>query len=116
MLDFEQIEDLDDARRFELLVQSVVDYAIYLLSVEGRVLTWNSGAERLKGYQAEEIIGRSFSEFYTPEDRDLGVHQKGLEVAGRTGRFETEGWRVRKDGTRFWALVVIDAVAIKQES
>ena len=113
MLDFEQIEDLDDARRLELLVQSVFDYAIYLLNVEGRVLTWNSGAERLKGYQADEIIGRSFSEFYTPEDRDLGLHQKGLEVAGRTGRFETEGWRVRKDGTRFWALVVIDAVRNK---
>ena len=76
LLDFEQIEDLDDARRLELLVQSVVDYAIYLLSVEGRVLTWNSGAERLKGYQAEEIIGRSFSEFYTPEDRDLGVPKR----------------------------------------
>ena len=77
LLDFEQIEDLDDARRLQLLVQSVVDYAIYLLSVEGRVLTWNSGAERLKGYQAEEIIGRSFSEFYTPEDRDLGDAPKG---------------------------------------
>ena len=108
--DFEKIEDLDNARRLEVLIKSVVDYAIYLLNIEGRVLTWNSGAERLKGYEAEEIIGRSFADFYTPEDRDRGVPQKGLEVAARTGRFETEGWRVRKDGTRFWALVVIDAV------
>jgi PAS domain S-box-containing protein len=74
------------------------------------VLTWNSGAERLKGYRAEEILGRPFSLFYTAEDRGLGKPQKGLEIAARTGRFETEGWRVRKDGTRFWALVVIDAV------
>ena len=74
------------------------------------MLTWNSGAERLKGYHAEEIIGRSFSTFYTPEDRDAGMPQKGLDVAAATGRFETEGLRVRKDGTRFWALVVIDAV------
>ena len=110
MADFENIEDLDDAQRLQLLVQSVTDYAIYLLSIDGRVLSWNSGAERLKGYHAEEIIGRHFSDFYTPEDRELGIPQKGLEIAARTGRFEIEGWRVRKDGTRFWALVVIDAV------
>jgi len=107
--DLEKIEDLDEARRLQLLVESVVDYAIYLISLDGRVLTWNSGAERLKGYRADEIIGRSFSLFYAPEDRD-GLPQKALEIAARTGRFETEGWRVRKDGTRFWALVVIDAV------
>ena len=110
MADIENIEDLDDAQRFQLLVQSVIDYAIYLLSIDGRVLTWNSGAERLKGYQAEEIIGRHFSDFYPPKDRELGTPQKALEIAARTGRFEIEGWRVRKDGTRFWALVVIDAV------
>ena len=110
MADLEKIENLDEAQRLQLLVQSVIDYAIYLLSIDGRVLTWNSGAERLKGYRAAEIIGRSFSLFYAPEDRDLGIPQKGLEIAARTGRFETEGWRVRKDGTRFWALVVIDAV------
>ena len=91
-------------------MQSVVDYAIYLISPDGRVLTWNSGAERLKGYDADEIIGRSFTVFYTAEDRDRGIPQRALDVAARTGRFETEGWRVRKDGTRFWALVVIDAV------
>ena len=110
MANSEKIEDLDDARRLQLLVQSVVDYAIYLISPDGRVLTWNSGAEKLKGYGAEEIIGRSFTAFYTAEDRDLGIPQRALDVAGRTGRFETEGWRVRKDGTLFWALVVIDAV------
>jgi PAS domain S-box-containing protein len=110
LADFENIEDLDDAQRFQLLVQSVIDYAIFLLSIDGRVLTWNSGAERLKGYQAEEIIGRHFSDFYPPEDRELGTPQKSLEIAARIGRFEIEGWRVRKDGTRFWALVVIDAV------
>jgi PAS domain S-box-containing protein len=110
LADIEKIEDLDEAQRLQLLVKSVIDYAIYLLSIEGRVLTWNSGAERLKGYRAEEIIGQPFSLFYPPEDRDLGIPQKGLEITARTGRFETEGWRVRKDGTRFWALVVIDAV------
>lgn len=104
------IEDLDDARRLQLLVHSVVDYAIYLISTDGRVLTWNSGAEKLKGYGAKEVLGRSFTDFYTPEDRDRGIPQRGLDIAARTGRFETEGWRVRKDGTRFWALVVIDAV------
>lgn len=110
LADFENIEDLDDARRLQLLVESVTDYAIYLLSVDGRVMSWNLGAERLKGYHAKEIIGRPFSDFYTPEDRELGIPQKGLEIAAQTGRFEIEGWRVRKDGTRFWALAVIDAV------
>ena len=107
---FKNIEELDDAHRLQLLVQSVTDYAIYLLSIDGRVLSWNSGAETLKGYGAEEIIGRNFSDFYSPEDRELGIPAKGLEIAARTGRFEIEGWRVRKDGTRFWALAVIDAV------
>ena len=93
LADLEKIEDLDEAQRLQLLVQSVIDYAIYLLSIDGRVLTWNSGAERLKGYRAEEILGRPFSLFYTPEDRGLGKPQKGLEIAARTGRFETEGWR-----------------------
>jgi len=110
LADLEKIEDLDEAQRLQLLVQSVIDYAIYLISIDGRVLTWNSGAERLKGYRADEILGQSFSLFYTPEDRELGLPQKALEIAARTGRFETEGWRVRKDGTLFWALVVIDAV------
>ena len=104
------IDELNDAQRLQLLVQSVVDYAIYLISIDGRVLTWNSGAEKLKGYRKEEIIGQSFTDFYTLEDRDRGLPQKGLDIAARAGRFETEGWRVRKDGTHFWALAVIDAV------
>jgi len=108
--EFTNIEHLDDARRLQLLVDSVTDYAIYLLSVDGRVLTWNSGAQRLKGYQAGEIIGRHLSAFYLPEDREAGLPQRGLDTAARTGRFETEGWRVRKDGSRFWAFVVVDAV------
>ena len=91
MADLEKIENLDEAQRLQLLVHSVIDYAIYLLSIDGRVLTWNSGAERLKGYRAAEIIGRSFSLFYAPEDRDVGIPQKALETATRTGRFETEG-------------------------
>ena len=81
LADLENIEALDDAQRFQLLLQSVIDYAIYLLSIDGRVLTWNSGAERVKGYHAEEIIGRHFSDFYTPEDRKLGLPQKSLELS-----------------------------------
>ena len=88
----------------------MIDYAIYMLDLEGRVVSWNSGAVRLKGYTAHEIIGQSFSRFYTPEDVQAGVPEKALRIARETGRFHAEGWRVRKDGTRFWASVVIDAV------
>jgi len=97
-------------RDLELLIDAVVDYAIYMISVEGRVLSWNSGAARLKGYSRDEIIGQSFSRFYTPEDQAAGLPRRALEAATREGRFHAEGWRVRKDGTRFWASVVIDAV------
>lgn len=96
--------------QFRLLVQGVTDYAIYLLDQDGIVTNWNLGAERIKGYQPEEIIGRSFSVFYTPEERDAGLPQKTLEIVRRVGRTEREGWRVRKDGTRFWAHVIIDAI------
>ena len=95
---------------YERLVQAVVDYAIFMLDPEGRVMSWNPGAEKIKGYTAEEIIGRHFSQFYTEEDRRAGKPERGLETAAAQGRFESEGWRVRKDGSRFWALVVIDAV------
>ena len=95
---------------YRLLVDAVVDYAIYMLDPQGRVSSWNSGARRLKGYDASEIIGEHFSRFYTEEDRADGLPQRGLAAAGREGRFENEGWRVRKDGTRFWASVVIDAI------
>jgi PAS domain S-box-containing protein len=93
-----------------LLVDAVVDYAIYLIDLDGNVASWNSGAQRIKGYTAEEIVGNPFTRFYTPEDQQAGVPQKALEMAANAGRFDGEGWRVRKDGTRFWAVVVMDAV------
>jgi PAS domain S-box-containing protein len=96
--------------KLRLLVTGVKDYAILMLDVEGRVTTWNDGAERIKGYRAEEIIGEHFSKFYTPEA--VAEDKPGLElrIATEHGRFEEEGWRVRKDGTRFWANVVITAL------
>jgi len=97
-------------QQFRLLVSSVTDYAIYLLDGAGRVASWNAGAERIKGYRADEIVGRSFSQFYSPEDRAQGVPERALDRARREGRFEGEGWRLRKDGSRFWAMVVIDTV------
>ena len=96
--------------RFRLLVQSVKDYAILMLDASGRVTSWNQGAERIKGYTAEEIIGRSFTTFYPEEAVASGFPQHELETAARTGRFEDENWRVRKDGSRFWANVVITAL------
>ncbi|MBY5749980.1 PAS domain S-box protein [Rhizobium leguminosarum bv. viciae] len=96
--------------QFRRLVQGVSDYAIYMLDPEGNVSSWNFGAERIKGYRPQEIIGRHFSTFYTPEDREAGVPQTALGIARAEGRFEREGWRVRKDGTRFWASVVIDSI------
>ncbi|WP_194726263.1 PAS domain S-box protein [Noviherbaspirillum malthae] len=95
---------------FRLLVQSVVDYAIYMLSPTGEITNWNTGAQRIKGYSTDEVVGTHFSRFYTDEDRAKGLPAHGLETARSTGRFEAEGWRVRKDGTRFYASVVIDAI------
>jgi PAS domain S-box-containing protein len=97
-------------QRFQLLVQGVTDYAIYMLSPEGVVTNWNEGARRIKGYEAEEVVGQSFAMFYTPEDQAAGAPAVALRTALREGRFEREGWRVRKDGTRFWANVVIDPI------
>jgi PAS domain S-box-containing protein len=94
----------------ELLIRSVLDYAIYMLDPTGRVVSWNPGAERIKGYTAAEIIGQHFSRFYTEEERAAGVPETALLVATETGRFTAESWRVRKDGTRFWAMVVIDPI------
>jgi PAS domain S-box-containing protein len=105
-----QLKALESERRFRLLVQGVVDYAIYMLSPEGLVSNWNAGAERIKGYGAEEIVGEHFSRFYTAEDREARVPWRALETARSEGRYEAEGWRQRKDGTRFWASVVIDAI------
>jgi PAS domain S-box-containing protein len=101
---------LTDAQRFELLVTSVKDYAIYMLDTRGYVVSWNAGAQRFKGYVASEIIGRHFSEFYTAEDRASGVPERALRTALEHGKFEDEGWRVRKDGTCFWASVVVDPI------
>ena len=94
----------------QLLIDSVVDYAIFQLDREGVVSSWNPGAERIKGYQSEEIIGEHFSRFYTEDDRAAGIPARALETAAREGKFEAEGWRVRKDGSRFWASVVIDPI------
>jgi len=96
--------------RFRLLVQGVTDYAIYMLSPEGEVSNWNVGAERIKGYSEHEIVGKHFSQFYTPEEREGGMPVRALATAAREGRYEAEGWRLRKDGTRFWAHVIIDAI------
>jgi PAS domain S-box-containing protein len=97
-------------RNFELLVDSVTDYALYRLDPTGRIVSWNSGAKRIKGYEAEEIIGKNFECFYSESDRAAGIPANGLRTAAREGRVETEGWRMRKDGTRFWANVIIDAI------
>src|SRR5215470_3062498 len=95
---------------FRLFIESVRDYAIFMLDPEGRVASWNAGAERIKQYRQEEIVGKHFSVFYPPEAVARRWPEHELEVAAREGRFEDEGWRVRKDGTRFWANVVITAV------
>jgi PAS domain S-box-containing protein len=100
----------ESEEQFRLLVQSVTDYAIFMLDVNGRVASWNAGAQRIKGYAPEEIIGRHFSDFYTEADRAAGLPRIGLETATRNGRWEHEGQRIRKDGTAFWAHVVIDAI------
>ena len=98
------------AETFQLLVDAVTDYALYMLDPEGRIVTWNAGAERFKGYSAEEIIGEHFSRFFLPEDRDAGLPARALAAAAHEGRFEAEGWRIRKDGTRFWAHAIVDPI------
>ena len=105
-----QHEAYEWAHSFRLLVESVKDYAIFMLDTDGFVRTWNRGAERLKGYRESDIVGRHFSNFYTEEDQRAGKPQYGLEMAVAEGRFEDEGWRVRSDGKLFWADVVITAV------
>jgi PAS domain S-box-containing protein len=104
------IETVSDERRLQLLVKAVVDYALFLLNPEGFVVSWNTGARRLKGYDETEIVGKHFSCFFTPEDQKRGLPRTALETAAKEGRFESEGWRVRKDGSRFWVLAVLDAV------
>jgi len=104
------LKSISEEQRFRLLVNAVVDYAIYMLDAEGRVATWNPGAERFKGYAADEIIGEHFSRFFTPEDRAADMPGRALRIAAREGRFEAEGWRVRKDGSQFWAHAVLDPI------
>ncbi len=100
---------VEDAR-YRLLVEAVTDYAIYMLDPDGRVSSWSSGAQRLKGYAADEILGEHFSRFYTPADREAGLPELALGEAARVGRYESEGWRLHRDGSSFWAHVVIDAI------
>src|SRR5262249_14981662 len=100
----------DRGRGFELLVDAVVDYAIYMLDPDGFVTSWNPGAQRMKGYSAGEIIGQHFSRFFAEEDRQADRPAGALSTARTFGRFESEGWRVRKDGSRFWGLAVLHAI------
>jgi PAS domain S-box-containing protein len=102
--------DLVELERFRLLVQAISDYAIYMLAPDGTIISWNEGARRFKGYEAEEILGKHFSSFYGKEDQLLGLPATALHTAATIGKFEGEGWRYRKDGSRFWANVVIDAI------
>jgi PAS domain S-box-containing protein len=103
-------ERATDSERFRLLVEAVTDYAIYMLDPDGFVTSWNTGAERIKGYKASEILGRNFATFYEEADRKAGVPQRVLEIAARDGKFQAEGWRVRKDGSRLWAFAIINAI------
>jgi PAS domain S-box-containing protein len=95
---------------FRLLVDQVTDYAIFLLTPEGNVATWNPGAQRIKGYRPEEIVGRHFRTFYSSQAQEAKLPEQELTIAAATGRFEDEGWRVRKDGSTFWANVIITAI------
>ena len=97
-------------QHFQLLVQAVKDYAIYMLDPQGRITSWNSGAQSIKGYRPHEIIGQHFSRFYTAEDRQADVPARALREAEQTGKYEGEGWRLRKDGGKFWAGVLIDPI------
>jgi PAS domain S-box-containing protein len=103
-------QQISPERRLQLLINAVTDYAIYMLDQDGHVTSWNSGAKRAKGYTEDEILGRHFEIFYTPEDRAAGHPERALEVAAAEGIYREEGWRVRKDGCRFWASVVVEAI------
>jgi PAS domain S-box-containing protein len=105
----------ESERNFRLLVEGITDYAIYMLDPEGHVTNWNRGAERIKGYKAKDVVGKHFSVFYTPEDRAADLPRRALEIARKEKHFLTEGWRVRKDGTRFFASVVIDPIFEKRK-
>src|ERR1700730_8751132 len=108
--DRQQRDLFESERSFRLLVEGVADYALYMLDPTGIITSWNVGGQRIKGYSPEEIVGRHFSCFYTETDRANGKTHRALEIAKQHGRYEEEGWRVRKDGTFFWASVVIDPI------
>ena len=108
------VVSLSEQERNQLLVNAISDYAIYMLDVTGSIASWNPGAERFKGYSAGEVLGRHFQMFFTDEDRAADAPGRALRIAARDGRYETEGWRVRKDGSRFWAHVVVDAIRSPQ--
>ena len=101
---------IDSERRFRIIVEDVIDHAIYMLDPSGMITNWNPGAERMKGYSADEIVGQHFSKFYTKEDRASGLPARVLEAAAREGRYEAEGWRLRKDGSRFWASIIVHPI------
>jgi PAS domain S-box-containing protein len=101
---------VESEHKFRMLVQGVIDYAIYMIDPQGYITNWNLGGERIKGYSVEEIVSQHFSRFYTPEDRAVGIPSRALAIAAGEGRYEGEGWRIRKDGSRFWAGVVIDRI------
>jgi PAS domain S-box-containing protein len=100
----------DTERRFRLLVEGVTDYAIYMLDPTGHIINWNTGAQRIKGYTRDEIVGRHFSTFFDAEDRESGLPERALSIAAQTGKFESEGWRIRQDGSKFWAGAVVNAI------
>lgn len=104
------LASLTEEGRYRLLVEAVTDYAIYMLDPSGVVTTWNPGAQCFKGYTANEVIGRNFSLFYSEDDKKIGLPARALATAKREGKFEAEGWRMRKDGSRFWAYVIIDRI------
>src|SRR5215813_5822550 len=107
----QQQRDLFESERsFRLLVEGVADYALFMLDPAGIITSWNIGGQRIKGYSADEIVGQHFSLFYTETDRANGRPSRALRIAREQGRYEEEGWRVRKDGTFFWASVIIDPI------
>ena len=108
----QEISDIE--RQLNVLIEAVTDYAIYMLDANGNVRTWNTGAERIKGYSAEEIIGKNFAVFYTDEDKHAEKHLTALEAADREGRYEAEGWRVRKDGSQFWVNALVYPIRDEQ--
>src|SRR4051812_14825824 len=95
---------------FRLFLDGIQDYAIYMISPGGEIANWNNGAQRIHGYSAEDVVGTPFSRFYVEEDQAAGLPKTALETASREGRFASEGWRVKKDGSKFWASAVIDAI------